>query len=415
MLYSGLILFVFLMIIRPQDFVYGLMGQPLVFVTMGLVLVAWLLSGVEKAPFKTAQDKYCFMLMTLMVISTVPTLWTELVVTTFSDTSKLVLIYLFIVTIVDTEERFRSITWIIMLLMTAVAGMGVLQYYGYDIVGTGMQFAADKGIWQIRGVGNFDNPNDLAYSVVLVVPFSVGMLLRGGGLQKAASLVMLAIAVYCIVLTGSRGGQLALVFSLTAFLYFWVTNPRLKKMTAYIGLVGVLAAFSVQTSDYRNDESSMGRVEAWDRGMELLTSHPLLGVGKGQFREYHKRDTHNSYVRAGSELGILGLYAFLGTLFYSVFNAAALLKSEEFERLKPYVLGIISFFGGFAVASIFSTRTYDIVFLTVVALSSAVCRIASRDPRIGDGRFTCDLWNRRVAGLTVGALFIWKLFLIQVW
>ena len=105
--------------------------------------------------------------------------------------------------------------------------MGVLQHHGYDITGAGMLWAPDKGIWQIKGIGNFDNPNDLAYSVVLVVPFALGFLFRTKVfLFRAASLFLLIISIYCIYLTRSRGGQVSLVASLGSWAYFWIRNPK---------------------------------------------------------------------------------------------------------------------------------------------------------------------------------------------
>lgn len=415
MLYSGLILFVFLIIIRPQDFVLSLRGLPLVFIVMGAVLSAWLLSPIDKKTIKTAQDKYYLLFFIMMVVSTIQVGWIQYSIDTFVETFKIGLIYLFITTIVDKEERFRSITWIIMTLMTIVAAMGVLQSYGYDIVGTGMIWAPDKLVWQIRGAGNFDNPNDLAYSVVLVVPFALGAFLRGDFIQKACSVVMLLVSSYCIYLTNSRGGQLALVFSLMVFLVFWVNSPKIKKLAVIVGAVVVLIAFSIETGDYRDDESSMGRVEAWVKGMDLLQQHPLLGVGKDQFREYHKRDTHNSYVRAGAELGLPGLFAFLGIILFSMRNLLLLLKSDEYGQDRHYIVGLFSFLGGYAVASIFSTRTYDIIFLTVVALSSALCRIAAKKSPFDESSFTVKMFNRSTVGVTIGVLLTWKIFLMQVW
>lgn len=71
-------------------------------------------------------------------------------------------------------------------------------------------------------------------------------------------------------------------------------------------------AFSAQTGDYRDDNSSMGRIEAWVAGMSMLQQHPLVGVGKGQFLEHYSRDSHNSFVRAGAESGSLDSMHLLG-------------------------------------------------------------------------------------------------------
>ncbi|RJQ23906.1 hypothetical protein C4565_10520 [Candidatus Parcubacteria bacterium] len=424
MLFTGLLFFIFLIVIRPQDFLPGIKGAPIVFITMSVLLAVWMMAHQNKKLIRMPQDKYVSLFFLSIVISTLTAKWITYSIDITIETIKIALIYYFIVTIVDSFDRLIKTTWVIVLLMSVVGFMGILQHYGYNITGVEMIFAADKGIWQIRGIGLFDNPNDLAYSVVLVIPFCLGLFLSTNNpIAKLFSIFLILSSCYCIFLTGSRGGLLALFGCLSLWLFFWIENIRIRKLMILFVCLAMIGAFVSLTQDYRNDKSSMGRVEAWVAGMEMFKAHPLIGVGKDQFREYHKKDSHNSYVRVGSELGFLGLYAFIGTLYFTFIS---LLKTPyekiKLKTLNNYRAGYGGYLGAYSIASIFSTRTYDIIFLICVALIGTSSRLVLNEIEEEPAGFQTErCWYHSgiahlyVFLLTMFSIFVWKLFLIQVW
>jgi O-antigen ligase len=393
-------------------------GSPIVFVVMGCMLLGWFFSNIEKNLLKTPTDKYYALFFILFVVSTINAGWLSYTAETVTETLKIALIYWFIVTIVDNESKFKTAIWTTIVFMTVVALMGILQFYGYDITGSGIIWAPDKEVWQIRGAGMFDNPNDLAYSVVLVVPYALGLLLLSGNpLIKVAAMTMLGASVYCIYLTKSRGGYLALIICLVSWLYYWLSNEKIRRVALIAGFIGIIAAFSVQTKDYRNDASSMGRVEAWDAGMQMLMAHPFIGVGKNQFIEHHNRDSHNSFVRAGADLGFIGLFAFVGILSSTFRSVSSLNLDYSRSEWKNYRIGLLSYLWSYVVASIFSTRTYDIVFMVVIAFAGSLIRLVLNDSVNAELNVLVNenIINIKVISITILILTVWKLFLIQVW
>ena len=422
MLLFGLLLLLFLQIIRPQDFVPGLHGLRLVLYLMVTLLIGLLFSPVEKKLVRSPQDRYAGLFFLAIVLSSFSIFWIPYIVDTAIETAKIALVYYVIVMISNTVKAFITIVWTMVILMGFVALLGVLQYHGYDVSGAGMVFDTAKGIWRIRGIGNFDNPNDLAYSVVFVVPFSLGFLIQTKGfIGRLFLLILLGIAIYCIYLTRSRGGQVAVVASLASWIYLWINNQKRKRQLIFFLIAATLAVVVVQSTGYRDDESAMGRVEAWAEGWQLLKANPILGVGKDQFMEYHKLDSHSSYIRAGAELGLLGLYTYIG-MIYSVFLTILTLQKPYVDnKWRPYYAGFGSFFVSYALASVFSTRTYDTVFLTCVALVGAMGRLAlvNTDVVTTEGILfpteTAQLWDRNIFGVTIAVLIAWYLFLRQTW
>jgi putative inorganic carbon (hco3(-)) transporter len=422
MLLLGVLVLIFLQIIRPQDFVPGLKGVQLVQYSMIFFLTLLLFSTIEKKPLRSPQDKFVGLFYIAIFLSSFTLFWITGIINTFLYALKYAIMYFFVVIIIQDEEKFKLATWTSVFSMWFVGLMGVLQHYGYDIAEAGGPvYAPHKDVWQIIGIGNFDNPNDLAYSVVLVVPFSLGLLFQGKGfLQRAVSLIFLSTSVYCIYLTKSRGGQLAFITGIAAWIFFWIQDPKWRRRILISGAVVTFLVFAFATAGYRQDDSAMGRIDAWAEGWQMLKSHPLIGVGIDQFSEHHVRDSHNSYVRAGAELGLIGLYAFIGILFYTATTIQEVQKSTEGVKWRPYSAGFGSFVISYIVASLFSTRTYDLVFLIVVALVGVLGRLAlaETDKVSAEGvLFPNDVMikNKNVFGLSTAVLIGWYLFLRQVW
>lgn len=250
MLFAGLLVFIFLIIIRPHELFPYLEGAKIVLYVMSVLIMGWLLSPIPKRLCRTVQDKFVTLFFFSIVVSTLTVKWIAYSANTLIDVIKLTLIYYFITTIVNSETRFKTVTWVLVTLLAAVGGMSVLQYYGIDLTGRGMTWSNAKGVWQMRGVGIFDNPNDIAYSVVFALPFSLGLFIHYKETRiRVVGLILLAISGTCIYLTKSRGGYLAAVASLAAWSYFSARSKAMRRfITSYWRIV---FGSCLQRSDWR--------------------------------------------------------------------------------------------------------------------------------------------------------------------
>ena len=422
MLFYGLLLLFFLQIVRPQDFVPGLEGVRFVLYLMTILLIALLFSPVKKKLIRSPQDKFVGMFFVAIILSTLSLFYISNVIDTFIYVLKIGSIYYFTAIVVDSEVKLERAVWTMIVLMAIIGFLGVLRYHGFNIPGYYMLWAEDRQAWRLMGVGMLSSANDIAYSMVLIVPFALGLLIQAKSFAgRIGGIILLIISLYTIYLTRSRGGQVALTVGLFAWAYFWIRSRKRRKLIIIIAALGLLAVISAKTTGYREDESAMGRVEAWSAGWEMLKNHPIVGVGREQFIEYHERDSHNSYVRAGAELGLIGLYAFVGMIYSVGLVILRIMNSPENERWRPYFAGFGGFFVSYILASGFSTRTYDNVFLMCVALVGVLGRFSL----INSGEVSAEgvlfpnetarLWNKNVFGLTIAILIAWYLFLRQAY
>jgi O-antigen ligase len=160
----------------------------------------------------------------------------------------------------------------------------------------------------------------------MMLPYVVLLASRKGVLRWIA-VVLIPVFLGAILKTDSRGGVVALGVLAIAFL--GVANRRQRKAALILfPLIGVtlfflphsnmLARFSELTagSDY-NFDARDGRWPIWKRGIGLMLTHPILGVGVGAYEAANAvtagswKNAHNAYIQIGVELGIGGILAFL--------------------------------------------------------------------------------------------------------
>jgi len=90
------------------------------------------------------------------------------------------------------------------------------------------------------------------------------------------------------------------------------------------------------------DASTEGRVDVWQKSMELFKSNPLFGVGFQviAFSGWTLRDTHNMYVAFLAEMGIIGLFLFLFLFWIALRNSWKLYRKSNDNLFKGLGLGV---------------------------------------------------------------------------
>ena len=240
------------------------------------------------------------------------------------------------------EKRYLVLAWAGLAFSAALSVPG-----GYILpVPEGSDMAV-SGRFGPAGTG----PN--SYSLNLVIAFFVGYF---GALRRHRMIAYLLTPVflYGIFATASRTGLVALVA--TPLLAFFVPRlaPRLGLRILPVYALGaaaivviVLAIPSVgertlerymTLSDYQSAETWNGRWSNWQGALKVIESHPILGVGAGNYAEAaldysttvqaHSAKkaaeegdiagaAHNSILGVASQLGLVGLILFLGIMFFA--------------------------------------------------------------------------------------------------
>jgi hypothetical protein len=150
-------------------------------------------------------------------------------------------------------------------------------------------------------------------------------------------IIPVAILVFGMYLTHSRGGMIAL---LAVILFAF--RKKIGTIPAAIIAGGLFAVTSVIGWSGGRDvsvEAGSGRMEAWAEGIDLLKSHPFFGVGFQRFGEYFFITAHNTVVVCAAELGMFGLFWWVMFVLPTIRDAtvcATLKKDEAKEEEEPF-------------------------------------------------------------------------------
>jgi len=165
----------------------------------------------------------------------------------------------------------------------------------------------------------FPTPSALAGYLILFAPLNATLLLETGKistLKNSLSLLMVVLTSVALLATQSIGGFLSLALSIVIFLYSRKKGPAKKiilPVLCSLILSGLILFFLRNDSLYvfNTPIFSLGnRLSYWREAINVISRHPLAGVGLGNYPFFKSISPHNSYLQIWAEMGILGLVSF---------------------------------------------------------------------------------------------------------
>lgn len=238
-----------------------------------------------------------------------------------------------IVNLVDTLPKFQTIIWVCLLLNFKLSQFQLRAFNaGFESVSpTYSDFYISQGVG--GGGGYFGNATDFGLAMAVVVPlaFFLAQSVKHWALKGTAILFTLAFSA-SVLRSGSRGAAVALF----AIAIIYVLRSR-HRFASGLLVVAFLATFWVAAPDAwtnrfvaaknpNQDGTSKQRLDLWDASMRMVADHPLTGVGMNNFgqafvSEYRPPNyrgafaTHNIYLQAASELGVVAPFIVVGLIF----------------------------------------------------------------------------------------------------
>lgn len=164
-------------------------------------------------------------------------------------------------------------------------------------------------------------------SIILSLWFYLQMELSFIPKAIAGALLFPLSAVWCLMLSGSKGGLVALVFSILAGFVIFL-SPRIKKITNHpvavnsILLISLLVfLFIAGRAVYEKSASLQARFGYWDAAAQMIAERPILGYGPGTFGTVYPKYkaptaeetqfAHNNTLQMITEIGMPGGLVFI--------------------------------------------------------------------------------------------------------
>lgn len=414
--FVGLVMYLLFLYLRPQDYILALQNIPIMltlsvatFVLMILhMAVRYRMVALPRVP----QSFLMLWFYAAIIVSQLVWLNPVNTIDATLDFLPTLVMYFLIATLISTHRKLKFTVNLVVIATLVLAVSGLIQYFTGK--GLGGQETYEG---RIQAVGIFSDPNDLGLALVVVLPYFYLKLTEVSPLwQKPLAFGGLAIIMYALFLTQSRGGILAFGVLLVLLLIRRVG----KKFGLVAGGIVFLAIFALAPrmgTISTEEASAAGRVEAWSVGLTLLQAYPLFGVGAHNFTEYHFRTAHNSFVLCAAELGMFGLLAWVMLIYLSIKNNEFISSAVGGVRMRDVAIYVDTIRYGliaFAVGAYFLSRTYNELLFIFVGLSAAVTNIFVKE---SGGRYALiekrDFINTLV--WTAGVWAFTKAFLLFAW
>ena len=245
----------------------------------------------------------------------------------------------------------------------------------------GLLGTTSVGQGRVRYLGVLQDPNELALVGGVGLPLALGLRRRRRGHVRGiiVAAITLAIVLACAVLTRSRSGQMVCLTVLAVYFF--------RRFGGRGVLLGGTLALPVFLFGGRGGQeaarSTIERTECWAEAIAMWRDHPVLGVGLGQFGEYHYLTAHNSFLLPLAELGLPGMLLF-SVIFYlsskipfmALRHAASgglTYVTPDGERIvEPSAMALAAAFAGLSVGVFFLSFTYHYVLWIYMGLSGAL-------------------------------------------
>lgn len=381
----------FILLGRPQDLFSFLAPLRLALLSSALVLCATLFSGaLFRGPsiFAEQQVKLYLALLMVMVIGIPFSLYARLSFMHVFTVYVVVALYFFIFyNLVDSSRKLSCV------LFVACLGSGL---YSVFSIKTGTL------VYGRLIFGEMFDPNDLAFFALSFLPFNLLFISKYNPLWKRCTcLACFAVGAMLILLTGSRGGLLALgVVGLLLLLRKTRTITLPLKVITVVLTLAILSMSTINVERYAtifslkedyNVQGEEGRLALWSIGLKAMLNNPLTGVGVMCFGNAIGLDrtargtasqawltAHNSAVQIGTETGVIGLLLYLWISFNVLRIFIKVSKESVSDDLaKISEMGFAGFTGLF-VSGMFLSQAYSINWAFYLAFSAVVNQLHFR-------------------------------------
>lgn len=293
-----------------------------------------------------------------------------------------VALYVALVNWPGMRRRPERIAWVLLGLLTALSLVGPLLLTNPEV---GASFLTPFQAMLrplISRVAETINPNILANALLVAFPLCVALALRWDWARSRwlpfAAAVLAVWLVAVIVLTGSRGSEMAIAVVLP--ILFFLRWPRLLYLLPLLLIAFTLGVYFTDANllDLLSSGSATSgfdeRVEIWQRAIFAIQDFSFTGVGLGMFNrvipllypyfliapDLDIPDAHNLLLQVGVDLGMPGLIAYLAMLICLFVMLIQLLRRRDDALTWTLSAGLLGAFVAILIGGVFAAVNWGV-------------------------------------------------------
>jgi O-antigen ligase len=379
---------------RPEDWMPGLRFIPLAKLTAFFALIALVSSGGKtKRKFRDRPKEANYLIalvFVLFVSGALSPVWPGAAISHSLDFSKVFIAWMLTFLLVTDFAGLRRIIFIQAGSVAAIAFVSILKGHDHP---------------RLEGVlgGIYGNPNDLAFAIVLSLPFCLAFLVSAkSALKKLIWALAMLVMAAALFLTASRAGFIDLVIAGSVCLWhFGIRGRRFFLIIIALGLgtlimlvagrqlVGRFGAISGEDGNTKAATEAESSFEAREylmrRAFETIEHHPILGIGVSNFKvisgDWHT--VHMTYLQIAAEGGIPALIIYVMFFARGFSNLRRLRRRRDLDVETTLFIGALhSSLIGFVVGALFAPEAYQFFPYFAVAYTSVLLAIVEEQKRI---------------------------------
>jgi O-antigen ligase len=390
---------------RPEDWISPLRLLPVAKITACGAALALLTSrGGERIRFSKLPREFHYVvaLVSILVVSSLfSPVWKGGALNHTIDFAKIIIIFLLVYLLVTDLRRLRELIFVQAASMIVVTAISVARGYHTP---------------RLEGVigGIFSNPNDLAFAIVLTIPFCMALLITTKSMiGKLAWVAGILIMLPALFLTASRAGFIDLICAGAVVLWHYGVKGRRFYLIVITAFLGVLLLATVgqklmqrfeAISEGTQGDNAYGSYEARKYLMEIaiqgIERYPIFGVGVNDFMAYSGtwQPVHMTYLQMAVEGGLIALFFYLAIFWRGFKNLRQLLKRKDLpEEYRIYAGAVHASLVGFVIGAMFSPEAYHFFPFFSVAFTSAMVAMLERQEGMSVPTPVTDWRQRRKA------------------
>ncbi len=366
---------------RPEDWIPGLSYLPLAKITA--ILAMWSLFASLGRTRRTLKDlpkeaKLLLAMIGLLYVGAfLSPVWIGGAIARTLGFSKIFIVWVLVFLLITTFERLRRIIFIQVSSVALVCVAALIK---------GHTTARLEGV--LGGI--YTNPNDLAFAIVLSLPFALAFMLTARNAAiKALWLCGMLVMVVAIFFTASRAGFIDLIICGGVTLYYFAIKGKRFYLIAATGLLGVVVMaaaggklydrFTALSGNSATEESAYGSYEdrkyLMVRALDAIEHYPILGIGVRNFPTYSLiwHDVHMTYLQICAEGGIAVLILYLMFFWRAFKNLKTLRQTKNLDPdIVLFVGALQSSLVGFVVGACFAPEAYQFFPYFAVAFTATL-------------------------------------------
>jgi len=366
---------------RPEDWIPGLKYLPLAKITAVFAMWSFFSSmRITKRTLKDLPKEATFLLMLtgwLFVGGFFSPVWKGGAVSRSIDYSKVFVAFGLVFLLITTFDRLKRIIFIQTFSVAVICAVSMIKGHSRP---------------RLSGVigGIYSNPNDLAFAIVLALPFALAFMVSAkNAVAKAFWVGAMLIMMMALVLTASRAGFIDLICMGTVTLYHFGIRGKRFYLIVATALAGVLVMstaggllfdrFAALTGDSDTEESAYGSYQArmylMKRAADGIANYPVFGLGMHCFPNYSGiwHDVHMTYLQICVEGGIPAFFIYFLFFRRGFKNLGELLKAKNLDETTTLFVGALhGSLIGYGVGALFAPEAYQFFPYFAVAFTAAL-------------------------------------------